>query len=214
MTETTQKTQILITDIPHQEFDNGWPQTLQKQLFDEKFPHLKKHCQYYTPLAFLHRVVIIFDQEDATLAVHSFLVQDLASKPVKVYLTESLLSRSRSKSEDSTKNSEDIEFHTFKRPQLSLDTQGSQGISVALSPERADTHSPTAMKFPNDGKVHYYQEPLPKPESPEKQDTTPGSTKLLYQPHLTLNTAYTGHSSDSISSVPVSPSITLDEFST
>ncbi|SCU93567.1 LAME_0F04258g1_1 [Lachancea meyersii CBS 8951] len=208
------KTQILITDIPHQDFANGLPQKLQKLLFEEQFPSLKSHCQYYTPLAFLNRVVLIFDQEEATLTVHEFLLEHLASqKPIKVFLTESLLAKPRSKSHDSSPI-DNVEFHTFKKPQLSLDTQGSPNGSPSLSPDRADPRSPTAMKFPDDGKIHYYQEPLPKSESPERDNTSQEGTKLLYQPRLSLNTTNTGRSSDSFMSAPVSPSITLNEFTT
>ncbi|SCU89505.1 LAFA_0E18624g1_1 [Lachancea sp. 'fantastica'] len=215
MTETSvPKTQILITDVPHHEFADGWPQKLQKQLFEQKFPELKSRCQYYTPLAFLNRVVLIFDEEQATLPVYHFLVEQLESKkPIKVFLTESLLTRPRSRSHD-TSATDEVDFQTFKKPQLSLETQNTTSASSSLSPERIGTLSPTAMKFPEDGKIHYYQEPLPKPEHHEEGNSKQKETKLLHQSRLSLNTSNTGQSSESVMSTPASPSITLNEFKT
>ncbi|SCU82752.1 LADA_0C07712g1_1 [Lachancea dasiensis] len=205
------KTQILITDVPQRDFDKEWPQDLQKQLFEQNFPDLKKHCLYYTPLAFLRRVVIIFDEEEATNAIHEYLVRELAAshQSVKIHLTESLLSKPRARSQESLSNAEEVDFQTFKRPQLSLRTDSSQPASPSLSPDRSSSHSPTAMRFPDDHKIHYYQEPLPKVHD---EGNRSGAAKLLYEPRLTLNTTNTGQSSDSLSPAPMSPSITLNEF--
>ncbi|CEP64073.1 Rcn2p LALA0_S10e01662g [Lachancea lanzarotensis] len=208
------KTQILVTDIPHQEFSDGWPQQLQKQLFEDKFPELKCRCQYYTPLAFLNRVVLIFDEEQATLTIYDYLLQELGTKkPIKVYLTESLLTRPRSKSHDSS-TTDEVDFQTFKRPQLSLDTQNTTGSSSSLSPDKAATHIPTPMKFPEDGKIHYYQEPLPKPEHKEEESKDQHGTKLLYPSRISPTPTNTGQSPESALSTPASPSITLNEFKT
>lgn len=78
------KTQILITDIPKEKFDCNWPQQLEDLIFKEQFPQVKPHLEYYTPLAFLNRVVIIFDQEPATLQVYEFLKTKLVGEPVKL----------------------------------------------------------------------------------------------------------------------------------
>ena len=58
------RTQILITDIPSGKFTSKWPTQLEKTLFKEQFPNLQSHLQYYTPLPFLNRIIIIFDNED------------------------------------------------------------------------------------------------------------------------------------------------------
>ncbi|KAM3163677.1 Regulator of calcineurin 2 [Lachancea thermotolerans] len=212
MLHTTPKTQILITDVPAQDFACGWPQQLQSQLFDREFPQLKHSCLYYTPLAFLHRVVLIFDQEPATLQVHEFLTRALAGKPVKIFLTESLLAKPRAKSFDAAPDHvPDFDVEPRAKPQLSLDTHSSPANSPSLSPDRSDPHSPTALKSLEDGKVHLYQEPLPAPDAPGDDASPRGETKLLYKPRLSLDTRSSGASHSSFS-VPMSPSITLNEF--
>lgn len=211
MSESSQKTQILITDVSPQEFSRGWPQELESLLFEREFPQFKKNCEYYTPLAFLHRIVIIFDQEAATLQVHNYLAKTLASKPVKVYLTESLITKSRARSFDEADFNADVAGATHTKPKLSLDTCESTVNAPSLSPVRSDPHSPTAIKSLEDGKIHFYQEPLPKLDSPTYSGSPPGETKLLYKPRLSLDTKHINQATPTLST-PISPSITLNEF--
>ncbi|SCW03398.1 LAFE_0G09538g1_1 [Lachancea fermentati] len=200
-----QKTQILITDVPREDFVKGWSQQLEKELFEVKFPDLKSKCEYYTPLAFLSRIVIIFEDEASTLQVYEYLNQELKSRGVKLYLTESLLARPRSKSMDDPVPSKS------EKPILAIDTGSSVISSPTLSPERACGQSPTAMRFPEDGKVHYYQEPAPRPEMAEEPKPQSGKTTYLYKPDLKLDVAGVRGGSYG-NSPPMSPSITLNEF--
>ncbi|QHS76314.1 Rcn2p [Saccharomyces paradoxus] len=174
------RTQILITDIPSGKFASKWPTQLEKTLFKEQFPNLQSRLQYYTPLPFLNRIIIIFDNEDDTLQVFKFLQQLLAKEnggPMKLFVTESLLNNQhpRSRSTDDAISLQDnssplLEDHRSK-PLLSINTDpGVTGIDSSslnkggssLSPDKSSLESPTLLKLSMDSKPFSYQEPLPK----------------------------------------------------
>lgn len=212
------KTQILITDIPKEKFDCNWPQQLEDLIFKEQFPQVKPHLEYYTPLAFLNRVVIIFDQEPATLQVYEFLKTKLVGEPVKLFVTESLLGKPRSKSSDQIPTPTSPK----DKPVLSIDTAASVTNnssaslgSPSLSPDKSTLQSPTRLRFPHDSKVHYYQEPLPKHlGSADNGQHVDHTTKFLYRPrNLNINTTNMSSTKKiGAESPPMSPSITLNEF--
>lgn len=228
------KTQILITDIPSECFKQKWPEQLEKELFEDKFPEFKAQLFYYTPLSFLNRIIIILSDEATTLKVFNYvhsLVQDQGRK-VKMYLTESLLSKPRSKSTDDVSNlpeqkSQDQESRNDK-PILSIDTNplstgvNSSSLSIgspSLSPDRTCLESPTLLKFDNQSKLHYYKEPLPKLNRRESLNTSTSTddTKYLFKPKqssasMTILTNLTPSSTKSFDIPPPSPSITLNEF--
>lgn len=208
------RTQILITDIPRDQFESKWPVELESELFDREFPELKRKLQYYTPLAFLNRIVIIFDDEPATVKVYNYLKDSLLAKghSVKVYITESLLTRPRARSVDDAEGSSEEEGGK-RKPVLSIQTDPSKtGISStsmalgspSLSPERNTLDSPTLLKFGNESKAHYYQEPLPRVNRPR--------SPAQYSPTLAINTSATG-AKNGLDRPPPSPSITINEFS-
>lgn len=143
------RTQVLITNVSKQLFDQGWPRDLDRELFDHKFPGLRCQLSYYTPLGFLSRIVIIFKDEQSALKVFHYLKGRLTGEQ-KVYLSESLLAKPASHSDGEAEQ---------VRPQLRLRTS-SDASSPSLSPDRAE--SPTLLKFDNQSKLHLYQEPLPK----------------------------------------------------
>ncbi|CAI2027834.1 hypothetical protein SEUBUCD646_0H02560 [Saccharomyces eubayanus] len=174
------RTQILITDIPREKFDSKWPTQLEKTLFTEQFPKLQSNLQYYTPLPFLNRIVIIFDNEDDTLKVFEFLQGLLAKESggtIKLFVTESLLNnqRPRSRSSDDAAvflgdSSPVLEGHHSK-PLLSINTDpGVTGVDTSslskggssLSPDKSSLESPTFLRLSTDSKPFSYQEPLPK----------------------------------------------------
>ncbi|QLG74018.1 hypothetical protein HG535_0F05300 [Zygotorulaspora mrakii] len=96
------KTQILITDIPTAYFKEKWPDQLEKELFVKLFPQFSSNLLYYSPLAFLNRIVIIMDNEETTIQMYNSLKNLLASqkRTAKLYLTESLLTKPKSRSSD------------------------------------------------------------------------------------------------------------------
>ncbi|KAJ9569333.1 RCN2 [Nakaseomyces glabratus] len=228
------KTQVLITDVPKNKFDSKWPDTLEKKLFKEKYPQYRKHLQYFTPLPFLDRVIIILDDEAATMEIYEYLQKEEPSvvndKSIKLYLTESLLSnrfRSRSMGESSPEDSNaasngsaDSNSAIGDKPILSLDTNPvSTGINVqslamgspSLSPDRRTSlESPTLLKFANDEKAHLYREPLPT-KSDSSKESSPGTTELHKSQKLTLSTDAVNKMASN-TPPPLSPSITVDEF--
>lgn len=96
------KTQILVTNLDSEKFNEGWPRSLEETLFQKQFPHITP--EYYSPLPFLHRIVIILSSEDEAVRVFQFVQnyvrEVLGLTDCKVYLTESLISKPRSKSVD------------------------------------------------------------------------------------------------------------------
>lgn len=225
------RTQILITDIPKKQFDSKWPETLEKELFEGEFAGLKQKLQYYTPLAFLNRIVIIFDDEPAAKNVYAHLKHRLQNLPYKIYLAESLLVKPRAKSVDDLNESDGAgaNARVDGKPVLSINTDPSNtGIkssslslgSPSLSPERNPLESPTLLKFDRQSKAHYYKEPLPRFHRASSQSSLSSSTDMvtyLYKPEPSLATVTS--SSDAASSTdselripPPSPSITLNEF--
>ncbi|CCH63039.1 hypothetical protein TBLA_0J00390 [Henningerozyma blattae CBS 6284] len=103
------KTQILITDIPQQAFKSDWPSTLYNLLFVDKFPLIKSDLLYYTPLAFMNRIVLIFGNEENTLKIYDFLknfqsmknnVNSRNLQEAKIFINEPLITRQRAKSVD------------------------------------------------------------------------------------------------------------------
>lgn len=226
------RTQILITDIPKNIFDSKWPDDLKKQLFELKFPELKKKLQYYTPLAFLNRIVIIFDDETTTMRIYDFLKQSFkdTGRDFKIYLAESLLMKPRSKSADDLgeSGSSSEELNDEKKPILSIDTNPSNtGVnssslslgSPSLSPERSTLESPTLLKFDSQSKLHYYKEPLPKFTKSNSQSSISSTdfTKYLFKPEPSpitnpSSSGLTPTPSSDLSMPPPSPSITLNEF--
>lgn len=154
-THSMKKTQILITDIPKNKFSEEWPKWLEKQLFEDKFPELKINLQYFTPLSFLNRIVIIMDTEASTITIYEYLKDVIArdSVKMKLYMTESLLIsnvngsdknpiRSRSfddvnKYTNNNNNGQEIKLDPIKdltslrKPILSLDTNPqTTGVSL------------------------------------------------------------------------------------
>lgn len=207
------RTQILITDIPKKQLESKWPVELERQLFEQKFPELKRKLQYYTPLAFLNRIVLIFEDEVAAVKVYDYLKESLLGNghSFRIYLTESLLARPRAKSVDQVRESSE-QIGGKDKPVLSIDTDTSKtGVnssslslgSPSLSPDRNNLDSPTLLKFDNESKLHYYQEPLPgmhKTRSPPR-----------FSPTLKINTTASGSSGD-LNRPPPSPSITINGF--
>ena len=95
-----ERTQILITGIPRDKFLSKWPESLRKTVFEEKFPDLAPKMQYFTPLPFLNRIVIIMTDEESTLQVYNFLKSLIekengrlltVDKGIKLFMMESLL---------------------------------------------------------------------------------------------------------------------------
>ncbi|AQZ15061.1 RCN2 (YOR220W) [Zygosaccharomyces parabailii] len=158
------KTQVLITNVSKELFEQGWPRDLDRELFEQKFPSLKPQLCYYTPLGFLSRIVIIFKDEQSALQVFQYL-QGRVTDQQKVYLSESLLAKPPSHSDGEVEQT---------RPQLSLNTS-SDVASPTLSPERTD--SPTLLKFDNQSELHPYQEPLPK----EHAESLVHGTRCLWE---------------------------------
>lgn len=237
MSQKQPKTQILITDIPKNSFDSKWPTELEKQLFEVKFPNLKSKLQYYTPLAFLNRIVIIFDDEATAIEVYEYLKTFLkeTGKDVKLYLAESLLAKSRSKSVDDAESGSPLNLSSSEnveneKPILSIDTNPSNtGVnssslslgSPSLSPDRNGLESPTLLKFENQSKLHYYKEPLPRFAKSKSQTSlrSNDNTTYLFKPGTQSavgSSSLTPSSSNNLMEgtdfPPSSPSITLDEF--
>ncbi|EDO16338.1 hypothetical protein Kpol_1059p28 [Vanderwaltozyma polyspora DSM 70294] len=177
------KTQILITDVPKERFSSSWPQNLEKILFEEKFPHLKPKVQYYTPLAFLNRIVIILDDEKTTLDIYNYLKEheNIKNSPMKLFITENLL-KPRSKSSSNANDGVGLDSDKELQPILSLDTNPlhtgieSSSLSLgssALSPD-SGLDSPTLLKISDetDSKPYMYREPLPCSKSVSEISTT------------------------------------------
>lgn len=204
------KTQILITDIPKDKFTTKWPSTLENELFEVKFPNFKAKLQYFTPLGFLSRIVIILDDEETTNVIYDYLKTQkdiINDSSIKLFATETLI-KTRSKSSSVVDNLSS-QFDPKSKPILSLDTNPSHtGVdsnslllgSPTLSPDKTCLESPTLLKFSDeDSKLHYYKEPLPKSNST-----------------LSLNgNSQEGldNTSDSDSPTPQSPYITVNEYS-
>lgn len=229
------KTQILITDIPKKRFDEKWPSQLESLLFEEKFSELKARLQYYTPLPFLHRIVIILDDEESALKVYEFLKSIVENQDsMKLFLTESLLGQPRSRSFDDSFKIGNIFDTNKEKPILLLDTNPSNtGIEVSslaagspsLSPDKTSLESPTLLKFSEGNELHYYKEPLPKQNSSSELITPVTSNAsrdnektYLFRPALNLDTASISQNNNNdskdtlASSPPKSPSITINEF--
>ncbi|CDO93597.1 unnamed protein product [Kluyveromyces dobzhanskii CBS 2104] len=96
------KTQILVTDLENEIFSEGWPRLLEETLFQKQFPDIVP--EYYSPLPSLHRIVIIVRSEEEAVRVYRFLQTFVGENSklatCKVYLTESLISKPRSRSFD------------------------------------------------------------------------------------------------------------------
>ncbi|CAR28548.1 hypothetical protein ZYGR_0S01810 [Zygosaccharomyces rouxii] len=183
------RVQIILTNVDKKLFKQGWPRDLESELFSTKFPQLKPQLSYFSPLPFLNRIVIIFADEASASQVYNYLVENHPDD-VKVYLSESLLSQ-RSNSENDTDRISRSKNGAGERPILSLNTAQEANVSSpTLSPDR--TGSPTLLRFDDNSEFHLYQEPLPKNQ---KQPLQVG-TKCLWQDQ----------------GQPMSPSITLDEF--
>lgn len=228
------RTQILITDIPRNKFDSKWPEELEKELFEKEFTGLKRKLQYYTPLAFLSRIVIIFDDEAAARTVFEYLKRRLAEISCKIYLAESLLKKPRAKSVDDRQDNGDElrESREQRKPVLSINTDpANTGVSSSslslgspsLSPDRNSLDSPTLLKFDSQSKAHYYKEPLPRPARGGSQTSFSSATDMpryLYRPEpspmtVTTTSSDGGKASSTDSDLripPPSPSITLNEF--
>lgn len=183
------RVQILLTNVDKKLFQQDWPRDLEVELFSTKFPQLKSQLSYFSPLPFLNRIVIIFTDEKSASEVYDYLTENHPSN-VRVYLSESLLSQ-RSNSESETERIGKSGSNGGEKPILSLNTAHEGNISSpTLSPDRAG--SPTLLKFDKNSEFHLYQEPLPKNQGQPLQV----GTKCLWQDQRQ----------------PMSPSITLDEF--
>lgn len=222
------KTQVLITDVPKVKF-NGWPKELEKRIFG-KYPELRKHLQYFTPLPFMNRVIIIMDEESAAVKVYEYLRDEepTTSKndEIKLYMTESLLAnrfRSRSMGEPVSDDSEpNTPTGESKLPILSLDTNpvttgidaGSLAMgSPSLSPDRrSSVESPTLLKFGDVDHAHLYREPLPNKEANSSSTSISSENETVLQKPQKLSILTEGISSDGAGSPPKSPSITVREF--
>lgn len=231
------KTQVLITDVPKVKFDSPWPKDLEKRIFS-KYPDLKSHLQYFTPLPFMNRVIVIMDNESAAMQIYEYLrdVEPSTSQndEIKLYMTESLLSnkfRSRSMgeapSDDSEPNTPTGEGEGQgqpgkKQPILSLDTNpvktgidaGSLAMgSPSLSPDRrSSVESPTLLRFADDERSHLYREPLPNKESNSSSTSIASENETVLQRPQKLSILTEGISTDRAGSPPRSPSITVKEF--
>ncbi|KAL3231471.1 Regulator of calcineurin 2 [Nakaseomyces bracarensis] len=235
------KTQVLITDVPKEKFDKKWPKELEHKLF-EKYPELRPRLQYFTPLPFMDRVIIIMDDEESATKVYEYLktvepTTSQADSEIKLYMTESLLSnrfRSRSTGEvaeesDSlgTQAHSQVDNGTDK-PVLSLDTNpvrtgidaGSLAMgSPSLSPDRrSSVESPTLLKFADGDRAHLYQEPLPNKEGNSSSTSlaSENDETVLKQPQNLSNLSILTEGSSGVGagSPPRSPSITVREFTT
>ncbi|GAV54954.1 hypothetical protein ZYGR_0AS02770 [Zygosaccharomyces rouxii] len=183
------RVQILLTNVDKKLFQQGWPRELESELFNTKFPQLRSRLSYFSPLPFLNRIVIIFADETSAGQVYDYLIENHPGN-VRVYLSESLLPQ-RSNSETDTERISKNSSGGGERPILSLNTAQEANVSSpTLSPDRAG--SPTLLRFDKNSEFHLYQEPLPKNQ---KQPLQVG-TKCLWQDQ----------------GQPMSPSITLDEF--
>ena len=123
MSQPPLKTQILITDIPKNKFTQKWPKTIETLLFDKKFPELKSKLQYFTPLPFLQRIVIILNDPKSALKLYDFLKDGkYVNKPMKLFLTESLLigSTPRACSFDDSMNDNSISYDKTTNPFLHI----------------------------------------------------------------------------------------------
>ncbi|QEU60605.1 Rcn2 [Kluyveromyces lactis] len=167
------KTQILVTDLDSDKFNEGWPRSLEETLFQKQFPHITP--EYYSPLPFLHRIVIILSSEDEAVRVFQFVQnyvrEALGLTDCKVYLTESLISKPRSKSVDdkdvnsttstaaaaaavktqsqsrsqTTSDSTESSNHSGKKPVLKVNTSYSSS-SVTQSEDKSNTiSSPSSL---------------------------------------------------------------------
>lgn len=123
MSQGQPKTQILITDIPKEKFTQKWPKTIETLLFETKFPELRSKLQYFTPLPFLQRIVIIFDDSTSALKTYDFLKEkEYVNKPMKLFLTESLLigSNPRAHSFDSSMSNSSTSYDKTTNPFLHI----------------------------------------------------------------------------------------------
>lgn len=112
-----EKTQILITDIPKDKFIKKWPASLENEIFKDNFPDLRSKLQYFTPLQFLNRIVIIMNDSESTQQIYHYLKDKVISKPMKIFITESLLGNQQPRAnsfDDSAKSN--IEFNKTTNP--------------------------------------------------------------------------------------------------
>ncbi|CCE63805.1 hypothetical protein TPHA_0F03240 [Tetrapisispora phaffii CBS 4417] len=225
------KSQILITDIPKATFSSDWSAKLKSSIFEEHFPEAVRNLQYYTPLQFLNRIVIILDDETVATKIYEYLRTEklILNLNAKLYLTENLTKpRSKSSSQvgldmplsddflnlrvdPNSSAKQPGEDGAFAKPLLSIDTDPSHtGISTAslqvgspsLSPDKSCIGSPTLLKFSDDDqKLHSYQEPLPKLNDINKLETATSNSSS------NLNIRKNKDSSE-----PMSPSITIKDY--
>lgn len=226
------KTQILITDIENEKFAEGWPQTLESVLFKEQFPEIEP--EFFSPLPFLHRIVIILRTDVEAGQVYGFLkgylLANKTSHGCKVYLTESLISRPRARSFNDVKSDGTgdtkpvlrIDTSSYSVPAVPLcrPRRGSISSPSSLSPDQPI--SPTRVRLQDDQEEYFYMEPAP---SKSKQNDAPiveGSTSLqtaskpMRSRHITLreegdgaNDDGNGMSGNGSNRQPRSPSITI-----
>lgn len=193
------KTQILITDIGKDKFENSWADDLRKMLFEREFLTIRP--EYFTPLPFLNRIVIIFRNEDDALKIYEYLQKYLLGTKVKLCLTESLIGKTRSASADLCEYDNNDDTTRHMTVDTSIDNSKSESIcnSSSLSPDLPI--SVTKLKFPDDPHVRYYKEPAPEKLKLKISDdkTNSNLTHFLYK-------------SKTSDDLPPSPSIVLNEF--
>lgn len=165
------RTQILITDVADEKFSHGWPQELEKELFERTYPNIVP--DFYSPLPFLHRIVIILHTDEEAEIIHDYLKkyleEDLNKQNYKIYRTESLISRPRARS----MNDVGADLGEDGRPVLKIDTSAS-GSSTSVRDilqESIATHStlsspdqpisPTRLRLQDGQKEYFYMEPPP-----------------------------------------------------
>ncbi|AET41603.1 Rcn2p Ecym_8325 [Eremothecium cymbalariae DBVPG len=208
------KTQILITDIPRERFDERWPQEVERRLRKE-FSNVEP--DYFTPLSFLDRIVIILRRERDTADVYEWLKRELVEDPIKIYLTEPLINKPRSRSavagRDRAGKDEDLEMDKGVldkdgKPVLKIDISAAEGLGLGSSPKLSPEKqiSPTRLRFPDDPKVYYYMEP-----APERSPTGPKFSEPCSSCSNGTQYLYRGRSPSLTDKMPSSPSITLNQ---
>lgn len=200
------KTQILITDIPRDAFTSNWPNELRSKLFSIKFPQYFKLLNYFTPLAFMNRIILILDTEYAANDIYNFLQNEKTNKndkylnSSKLFLTESLITKPRSNSTPTLSNTTTTTTSTNKQeetPVLSIDTNPhSTGInknslergSISLSPDSSSLMSPTLLSMEGNDTKRYYMEPKPdsRKQSVSEDEDVVSKTHTLKSPTITF----------------------------
>lgn len=142
------KTQILITDIPKDKFSEKWPTTLENEIFRDHFPNLRLKLQYFTPLQFLNRIVIIMLDQDSTEQIYQFLKDKVISKPMKIFMTESLLGNQQPRAnscDDAIKSN--IEFNDSTNPFRVAGNDSPETVAETFANTNLDTTtSPLASR--------------------------------------------------------------------